>query len=227
MLPPACHLALSSAPADAWRWPFSPRRLLRPRQQRPLSPQASNQPQYDAGGLSECLHRCRCQDLRSVTLRPQRWLATASAPLSRILMTVLSYSGGSYFGECWSSTTAISNASSVLPASRCGFPCKGESRRGSPSRLGSLTSFTLLTGNPLEWCGGSAALSVYTLTPAVASITPVQARVASASTTTKAALNNARTVSTTTTKAALRAARTIPARIKAKRNQVQLRKREF
>ncbi|ORY92817.1 hypothetical protein BCR35DRAFT_349137 [Leucosporidium creatinivorum] len=48
----------------------------------------------------------------------------------------------SYGSECFSSKTTISSASTVLPASRCGFPCKG---------------------NPLEWCGGSAALSVYNL----------------------------------------------------------------
>ncbi|ORY75303.1 hypothetical protein BCR35DRAFT_292930 [Leucosporidium creatinivorum] len=115
----------------------------------------------------------------------------------------------SYGSECWYSTTTISSASTVLAASRCGMPCRG---------------------NPLEWCGGSAALSVYTLASnplaLVASTTSVRALIAS-TTTKPAALNNARTAPTTTTKAALRAARTIPAKIKAKRNQVNLRKREF
>ncbi|KAI5477385.1 WSC and DUF1996 domain containing protein [Pseudohyphozyma bogoriensis] len=48
--------------------------------------------------------------------------------------------GLSYYGECWSSTTGISNASTVLPATSCEYACKG---------------------NPLEWCGGSSALSYY------------------------------------------------------------------
>ncbi|KAI5475386.1 WSC and DUF1996 domain containing protein [Pseudohyphozyma bogoriensis] len=42
--------------------------------------------------------------------------------------------GLSYFGECWASTTGLSSASKVLDATKY---------------------------NPLEWCGGSAALSVY------------------------------------------------------------------
>ncbi|BGP45756.1 hypothetical protein JCM10450v2_001586 [Rhodotorula kratochvilovae] len=46
--------------------------------------------------------------------------------------------GLSYYSECWMSKTAI--ATPLLAESRCGFPC---------------------AGNPNEWCGGDAALSVW------------------------------------------------------------------
>ncbi|KAL8293226.1 hypothetical protein RQP46_000920 [Phenoliferia psychrophenolica] len=48
--------------------------------------------------------------------------------------------GLTYSGECWASTTGIANSSAVLPATSCQYAC---------------------AGNPLEWCGGNAAVSVY------------------------------------------------------------------
>ncbi|GEM09398.1 WSC and DUF1996 domain containing protein [Rhodotorula toruloides] len=52
--------------------------------------------------------------------------------------------GLSYYHECWMTSTNISSASTVLDDTRCRFPC---------------------AGNPLEMCGGNAALSVWRLTP--------------------------------------------------------------
>lgn len=67
---------------------------------------------------------------------------------------------------------------------------------------------------------------MYTLS--VAASSPSAQALAASTTTKPAALNNARAApTTTTTKAALRAARTAPASVKAKRNQVNLKKREF
>jgi len=51
----------------------------------------------------------------------------------------LAVCGLEYSGECWAASE-LAPASTVLDASRCAFPCKG---------------------NPTEYCGGSASLSVY------------------------------------------------------------------
>ncbi|KAJ7596656.1 hypothetical protein C8J56DRAFT_918004 [Mycena floridula] len=59
--------------------------------------------------------------------------------------------GLEYYGECWGSSTGLAPASTLLDASRCEFPCKG---------------------NPTQNCGGSAALSVYKLAAVKREVSP-------------------------------------------------------
>jgi hypothetical protein len=77
-------------------------------------------------------------NVRSLPLSLSNANTTVEACLSSCKTAGAVTCGLSYGGECYGSKTAITTK--VLPDASCHFPCKG---------------------NPLEMCGGNAALSVW------------------------------------------------------------------
>ncbi|GAA6026736.1 hypothetical protein JCM8097_005823 [Rhodosporidiobolus ruineniae] len=99
-------------------------------------------------------------NVRSLGSSYQNSNYTIETCLNQCTKAKQSICGLSYYGECYGGNTMYASAG-VIDNTKCSFPCKG---------------------NPLEICGGSDALSIWRVKPAVASTTAVSAAVNTANT---------------------------------------------